>query len=307
MNQTLYYSLTGRGLYSELMNLILAKIYCEENNINLVVNTRNWNSKYENGWEDYFLKTFITTNSFMSAQYYVDGCNHKIGLGNLLKKPLIEIAHLNQCILNYLFKLKTGSDLSDDIFFKMRSKEFISSIGDNIKWQILLNNALSQVYKYNSTLLADMLQSKKLIGIQDKKYIGVHIRRGDKVTTKEMENVILDKYINAIKEKKNLSYNVYIATDDIGIVDKIKTELSDEYNIFYNIFISSVGFDETKYNKKSKFNRYNEAKLAILDVDILLNSVYFIGTYSSNLSRIIPCFKGFDSCESLDIDWSPVF
>ena len=39
------YSLTGRGLFSELSNLALALVYADYNQEELTVNTRNWNAR----------------------------------------------------------------------------------------------------------------------------------------------------------------------------------------------------------------------------------------------------------------------
>ena len=46
------YSLTGRGLFSELSNLALALVYADYNQEELTVNTRNWNARVEKGWSD---------------------------------------------------------------------------------------------------------------------------------------------------------------------------------------------------------------------------------------------------------------
>ena len=48
------YSLTGRGLFSELSNLALALVYADYNQEELTVNTRNWNARVEKGWSDLF-------------------------------------------------------------------------------------------------------------------------------------------------------------------------------------------------------------------------------------------------------------
>lgn len=299
-----YYSLTQRGFYSEVMNLILAKIYCEKNSLRLIVNTRNWNSRYEKGWEDYFEETFETTNDLISSQCYVDGIKHKLSFGSFLKKPLMELLHLGHCTINYGFKFLTGHGLSEDVFFKMRSEGFLSSLED---CRLDIQYALTDSYVYNDELKAEIQRGKKKIGILGESYIGVHIRRGDKIATKEMENIKIEKYITAIKTKEGVSKVVYIATDDINVVETIRAGLGDSYKVFHNTLLSSSGYDSDKYNKEDLEYRYSETKLAILDVDILLNSEYFIGTYSSNLSRIIPCFKGLSACESLDIPWAPVF
>lgn len=303
----LYYSLTGRGFYSEIINLLLAIIYCEKNNIEIVINTKYWNSRLKEGWTDYFKPTLNCTNQFVSSQLYFNGSNHQITLRGLYYNPFRELNHLMQCNINYLYKKSTKNLLTDDIVSLMRDPNFVYSMGTNDYWLNEFSNKLSQIYKYNDILESDINNYKAAIGISKLNYIGVHIRRGDKIKSKEMNDIQLDVYIQAILKKNHISKNVYIATDDISIIDEMKIKLGNEYNIYYNLFLNSQGFDESKFNKMNRSQSNTITKLAILDVDILSNSTHFIGTYSSNLSRIIPCFKGLSSCESIDIPWNPIF
>ena len=41
----------------------------------------------------------------------------------------------------------------------------------------------------------------------------------------------------------------------------------------------------------------------LLDMDILIHSSFFIGTYTSNVSRIVPLYVGFEKSLSLDDEW----
>ncbi len=63
------YSLTGRGLFSELSNLALALVYADYNQEELTVNTRNWNARVEKGWSDYFESVLPNCNGVMCSQY----------------------------------------------------------------------------------------------------------------------------------------------------------------------------------------------------------------------------------------------
>ena len=65
------YSLTGRGLFSELSNLALALVYADYNQEELTVNTRNWNARVEKGWSDYFESVLPNCNGVMCSQYIV--------------------------------------------------------------------------------------------------------------------------------------------------------------------------------------------------------------------------------------------
>ena len=52
------YSLTQRGLYSELVNLALAKVFADNYGYILLVNSRHWNSKIKNGLSEWFIPYF---------------------------------------------------------------------------------------------------------------------------------------------------------------------------------------------------------------------------------------------------------
>ena len=42
---TLVYSLTTRGLFSELSNLVMAFYYANQKGLNFIINSRYWNGK----------------------------------------------------------------------------------------------------------------------------------------------------------------------------------------------------------------------------------------------------------------------
>ena len=62
------YSLSTRGLYSELFNLSLAIVYANHCQKHLKLNTWLWNSRIKKGWEDYFDATLDYSNNPFSAQ-----------------------------------------------------------------------------------------------------------------------------------------------------------------------------------------------------------------------------------------------
>ena len=62
------YSLSTRGMYSELFNLCLAIVYANHYQKHLKLNTWLWNSRIKKGWEDYFEPTLDYSNNPFSAQ-----------------------------------------------------------------------------------------------------------------------------------------------------------------------------------------------------------------------------------------------
>ena len=165
-------------------------------------------------------------------------------------------------------------------------------------------SSFKQMYRLNNNTMNHLKQRIGDLRLPDN-YIGVHIRRGDKITSKEMQKIHLDKYVNTIINYKGISTNIYIATDDTSIINDIKGKLCTHgFNLFYNSKNNSQGFNEADFNHSSKQARQEETLNVLLDMEVLIHSAFFIGTYTSNLSRVVPFFLGLDKCISLDNDWN---
>ncbi|WP_229652965.1 O-fucosyltransferase family protein, partial [Vibrio parahaemolyticus] len=94
----------------------------------------------------------------------------------------------------------------------MRSKEFIESVGNDDVWQVLLSNKIKELHNVNKHVRDYIEKQKEKISISNVDYISVHIRRGDKITTNEMENISISRYVEEIKKRSYISKNVYVAT-----------------------------------------------------------------------------------------------
>lgn len=68
MQKKLIYNLGRRGFFSEINNMILAKIFAQKNNYEFEVNSFYWNCRYKEGLRDYFELHFPENNNILSAQ-----------------------------------------------------------------------------------------------------------------------------------------------------------------------------------------------------------------------------------------------
>ncbi|MBQ9232306.1 MAG: glycosyl transferase [Prevotella sp.] len=297
------YSLSTRGLYSELFNLCLAIVYSNYKHLSLSLNTWLWNSRIEKGWQDYFAPTLECRNNPLSAQDRVY-TNEKPWIGKIYYKPSEFYSFYYRLILNRIYKaFHPHHLLTKDIFTTMRSHEFINSaLGDDAFNQMA--KTFKEMYQLNERTRTYLDKELRMLKLPDN-YIGVHIRRGDKITSKEMQEIHLEKYINAISKYASISTNVFIATDDVSIINDLKPKLDARgFHVYYNNQNKSRGFVESNFNIASKQVKQNEMLNVLLDMEILIHSKFFIGTYTSNLSRVVPFFLGLNQCISLDNDWN---
>lgn len=302
-NKMIVYSLSTRGMYSELFNLCIAIVYASHYHMKLKVNTWLWNSRTEKGWLDYFEPTLKSSNNPFSAQDKVY-TNEKPWIGKVYYKPKEFFTFYYRFFLNKLYHLVFPHHLlTKDIFEDMRSQEFIHGVLGKDAF-FLMASSFKHMYILNKITKDHLKQRIDELKIP-KDYIGVHIRRGDKITSREMKEMHLDLYINTIINYKDISSNVYIATDDTSIINEIKEKLRHNgFNVFYNSLNRSTGFNEAVFNHSSKQERREETFNVLSDMEVLIHSKFFIGTYTSNLSRVVPFFIGLDNCISLDNDWN---
>ena len=299
------YSLTHRGLYSELVNLALAKVYADKYNYRLLVNSRNWNSKIDNGLSDWFIPYFEETHSILTYQEKIYN-NEKPWIGKIYYNPSAFWGYWRERLYNKIFKFFNPTALlSKESFQRMHSGDFLSQYSEG---ELLnaVSNSFKKFYKYNALTQNNISEKKQYINIPDN-YISVHIRRGDKIVTGEMEDINLNIYVDAIRKYSYISNNIYIATDDVTVISYISKKLSDiDIKIYYNKENKLKGFDEKTYNLKSDFVRRDEVLNMLFDMDMMINSSFFIGTFSSNVGCVVAMYLGLDKCHSIDVSWKIV-
>lgn len=299
------YSLTHRGLYSELVNLALAKVYADKYNYRLLVNSRNWNSKIDNGLSDWFIPYFEETHSILTYQEKIYN-NEKPWIGKIYYNPSAFWGYWRERLYNKIFKFFNPTALlSKESFQRMHSGDFLSQYSEG---ELLnaVSNSFKKFYKYNALTQNSISEKKQYINIPDN-YISVHIRRGDKIVTGEMEDINLNIYVDAIRKYRYISNNIYIATDDVTVISYISKKLSDtDIKIYYNKDNKLKGFDEKTYNLKSDSVRRDEVLNMLFDMDMMINSSFFIGTFSSNVGCVVAMYLGLDKCHSIDVSWKIV-
>ena len=299
------YSLTHRGLYSELVNLALAKVYADKYNYQLLVNSRNWNSKIDNGLSDWFIPYFEETHSILTYQEKIYN-NEKPWIGKIYYNPSAFWGYWRERLYNKIFKFFNPTALlSKESFQRMHSGDFLSQYSEG---ELLnaVSNSFKKFYNYNALTQNSISEKKQYINIPDN-YISVHIRRGDKIVTGEMEDINLNIYVDAIRKYRYISNNIYIATDDVTVISYISKKLSDiDIKIYYNKGNKLKGFDEKTYNLKSDSVRRDEVLNMLFDMDMMINSSFFIGTFSSNVGCVVAMYLGLDKCHSIDVSWKIV-
>ena len=150
MNKTtIIYSLSTRGLYSELFNLSLAIVYARKKRLSLRLNTYLWNSRIKKGWQDYFEPTLECSYDPLSAQDKVYS-NERIWIGKIYYNPRAFFLYYYRLFLNKVYLvLHPRNLLTREIFSEMRSVEFIHDVLGKDAFN-LMSLSFKQMYVINN-------------------------------------------------------------------------------------------------------------------------------------------------------------
>ena len=266
LGSELVYFISDCGLGSELINLIKGAIYADRQNLQFIINDTNWNN---GNWNDFFVSDIEI--------------NRKIKGKTICLKPSID-RQKNIKILN-----RPAIDVWYDIYNLKTSYNEMRSYA-------------KKIFILNPKIMNHIIQTKS-IPIK-KNYIGVHIRRGDKITTKESREIPIKFYIDEIVKYSDIKH-IYFASDDTNFVKEIINELNEKYPNYYTFEYSDKyinGHNQFSYNKLSLIEKKEKVIDLIYDIQRLILSKVFICTFSSNISRFVELFRD-DKSISLDCPW----
>jgi hypothetical protein len=160
------------------------------------------------------------------------------------------------------------------------------------------------------------------LNLQPGQYIGVHIRRGDKVSggSKEAEAVATDVYIQKTIEffDQNRNINtVYVASDTQAVVEEFCEMLSQAFFAKFNDRSAVCVYDKRELrtggwipffeDKDASGSDEAAASRIVLtsapimtNINVLALSAQFVGTRSSMFFRLVEGLRNYENCASLD-------
>ena len=299
IKKKIIWQLTDRGFCSEMNLMLLAYLYSLKNGIEFSLYSKSWNSLFELGWQDYFLPFCQEINSKeFQKKYLIFPGKSTTKIKKLNRKMFLGITLGKQILSN------------DDIWNKIWNKEFTESYFD-VPNQKLKGDCFSccqelirRIWRFNPIIHQDIESAKKLIGLTSISYFAIHIRRGDKI--KENSYTQIHEYIQLAK-KINKQFlepieNCFVMTDDCNVIDELQYEWPD-LKIFTLCEASNSGHDQSKFNSSSLKSRRDETIKFISELNIAQESKFFVGTYSSNISRFLALIKGKSDIHSVDAEF----
>lgn len=258
---------TGNGFYSELNSLLLSTLFCIQNRLRLEIYSKDAPFTFGNGWNEYF-ESFCPefNNDYIGKRISRDYINN----------------HRNKHIC-YLYKIITGNDILNDIYWFCRSGWFehshfnIPELGINGDLRQAMKVIIPIVYRFNEKytyLINNFINDLNI----PKNYISLHIRAGDKITEREL--ITPQSYLEKAKSLSNC-HNIFIATDDYRIFEQLRDDNPD-YKFYTSTSPEERGNDTEKLFASTQDTIRNNLIEMFASVEAFLHSELFIGTYSSN-------------------------
>ncbi|UJR22733.1 hypothetical protein I4U23_025767 [Adineta vaga] len=262
MRTFLYISWNRAGFCSELNQILLAFAYSIFTKRYFLIDSHLWN--YGN-LTDYFNLSSMNYHHFSNHTLLTDD-NH---INN-------RISHLKTTrIGTQLHKLWIAARPVQSLRLKRKVGHYL--------WRSISN----ETKKFFQTC-----QIKKLSN-----YIGIHIRRGDKVGI-EARAIPLEKYIESIHrlfQKDQKLRSIFVASDDHTIVNQLR-QLNSKWHFLnihqnFNRTRKQTGHSQFDFNLLSKKEKLFETRLLMCELQMLIDSKYVICGMSSNVCRLIQTLR----------------
>ena len=257
------------GFFSEYNNMILAIHYCIVNRIQFVLESESANFSSGKGWEEFFLPFCKEKKGKWLKRF-----NHR-------RKPAYADRREWFCF-NVYKELHPHYIYMYTLFNAIRRADAkktycIPELG--LKGTLLENCSAihSMIWRYNEPTAREMARLTAIPGLPQK-YIGIHIRQGDK--TEESSIYSPRDYMEVARAHSDIK-DAFVLTDDYSVIETLEKDFPD-----YSFFTLCQP-DETGYSYGKLLNmpirKQRESYLRLwASMDIMAASDFFIGTYSAN-------------------------
>lgn len=163
----------------------------------------------------------------------------------------------------------------------------------------------SSIWKPNSKTSKALSKIFKRTGLEPRHYVAVHIRRGDK--RREVALTSLKRYARAIRILARPNEPIFIATDDGSVLYDMRKRLPDRTIKMLPSATKRTGHLQAEQNRVWMKRRYDDVVDLIAEIELMRKARIFIGTFSSNLARLVYVLRSTDERDSVSLDdqWAP--
>lgn len=284
MRRLFVYALGDSGVYSEVNNLLLAHAYVEVMGGRLMIDSRSWCGSVDRGWADYF-------SSGRAVTRLVPVLNNHRG-ARMPWRWRWGIARWVRLLPSYWMEMR------DPAFWRRR-------LPDQMGWDELFamkQRALAELYRFTPEVALEVQAMSAALQLPSH-YAAVHIRRGDKISVGEMENIPIARYAGQLDFLA--CDDIFVATDDHEALQEFMQAMPVGVRVHSLCLASCQGYLQQSFNAAAPEVRRGEIMRLLAEVELLSGAQRMVCSFSSNVSRFVALRLGRENCLSLDEDWHP--
>lgn len=271
MRQKIFWNFRNLGFGSCFNLTVLAYVYAQHHGCDFVLFSKDSNICVKNGWTDYFLP--------FSEPQNID--YNSLGINDFLP---------GKTVWNSKFTRQKS--------IKLNNKQFKGNCF--AACQVIAK----EIWHFNKEVKTCIDNKIKALNLPEQ-YICLHIRRGDKLhEAGQYAFPDVSQYIELYKNKSNIT-DYFVMTDDVSVI----AELENKYRNyrFYTLADTQTGFNIEAFNNSNKQFRYNSIIALLTDIEIAKKANMFIGTYTSNIFRLVSLFKPINQMQAIDCEYDKLF
>lgn len=290
------YLFTDRGFGSEILTLGISIILSDSVNLKFKMCSIYSNITYRLGWGDYF-EPFCEeiTDPILRKTFEFWGHDFK----SQYKKFVYKI--------NVYWFLGFDFVCMHDLWERIWSKDFNKGVYNS--FNLKLNNTtsvesmsivLNSIWRPKNFILKEVEEFVSNHKLFPGTFISLHVRRGDKIhgSLKEADIVDINLFINYITLNLNTFRKILLITDDYSCYEELKAKIPSS-EIICSADKAERGYYNSAFNNMPSDYRFNKIKNLITQIELCRLSDFFLGTYSTNLSRLIAVLRNDINCHDI--------
>ena len=265
-------------------NVAYAIYYFEQHHLDYTLMLDHWVSGYRYGWADYFI-------SLRREQ------RRKNGKDDLI----LAVARLDNTLQSLAVPFYRRQHLSDVIAAVAQRQLTIRA---NRNFRLVRRFALArrgldrEGFIRSMHVICDRLfQPREHILRRAEAYRPagafhvLHVRRGDKVTTREDRSYAVDEYAEAVRRHAGIVRHLFVMSDDSRVYQEMARALP-EFTLQYADGSTPCGYDHRRFVASAAADTREHTEQLIAQIEVARRAEVFFGTVGSNLFRLIEYLRG---------------
>ena len=292
----LIWQLTNRGFGSEINVMLLAILYSLEKNMEFALCSKFSNISYCLGWRDYFhpfceeIDNTILERDLMFCERTLGATfssfQQKLALWKLFRRRI----YLTRDVFGYIW--------CRDFIEKSFSIKDQGIEGDSY---LACKKILHSIWQLNDRTQKVVSEMRASIGFNNEPYFALHVRRGDKALESVPAEIL--RYVERVCEVRPDIKNCFLMTDDFEVVSELRC-IRPDWEVKTLCDPLKQGHQQHQFNALSSESRKQKMEALLTELTIAQESQFFVGTYSSNVCRLMALLKGRENTYGVDMSFT---